>query len=293
MHIGVDLARCVIGSLSAFKRPGSYHCGTGGGEERDQVQKFVACVDKLLQTGGLGTKFCAVFVGLSRGAFDITVKPVLEVYDRAFDRWERVPTESEIDSVRTALGFERVTVEGQTITLAPGTRLDLGGLAKGYIIDRAVTALRRAGISDGLVDAGGDIRAFGSNNGEPWRIALQNPRDPADFLAVIELTDRSVTTSGDYERYFDPEREYHHIIDPRTGRSATVLISATIVADLALDADALSTSVFVLGPDEGLALVEELAGIEALLITRDREIITSTGMADFIRGSVREAGRGR
>ncbi len=224
---------------------------------------------------------------LSGGAFDITVEPVLEVYDRAFDRRERPPAAAEIDSARSLVGFERLSLSGNTITLAEGTRIDLGGIAKGYIIDRAVETLRRRGIRNGLVNAGGDIRAFGRNNGEPWRIALQNPRDPSDYLAVIEVADRSVTTSGDYERYFDPDREYHHIIDPRTGRSATALMSVTIIAPRAMEADALATSVFVLGPRDGLELVERLEGIEALLITREREIILSPGMGDFIRGRIR------
>ncbi len=230
---------------------------------------------------------------LSRGAFDITVKPVLEVYDRSFTRSGQPPTAARIDSARRLEGFERLSITGKRVALSEGTRIDLGGLAKGYIIDRAVETLKRAGIRDALVNAGGDIRALGDNNGEPWRIALQNPRDPGDYLAVIEITDGSVTTSGDYERYFDPGFEHHHIVDPRTGRSATALISATVMTALAVDADALSTSVFVLGPEAGLALVEDLAGVEALLITRDREIVASTGMADFIRGGIRDIGRVR
>jgi len=224
---------------------------------------------------------------LSSGAFDITVKPVLDVYRAIFADEDRAPTPAERDAARQAVGFEHLTVTGNEVFLSGEAAIDLGGLAKGYIIDRAVAALRRSGIHDGLVNAGGDIRAFGSNNGEPWRIALQNPRDRTDYLAVIALTDYAITTSGDYERYFDPEREYHHIIDPRTGRSATALISATIIAGRAVDADALSTSVFVLGPEEGLALVERLAGVEALLITRGREIRVSSGLDDYLTGSLR------
>lgn len=214
---------------------------------------------------------------LSDGAFDPTVLPVLELFASAFEERGMPPSEEELRAALELVGASKVTIEGRRITLAPGAKLTLDGLAKGYAIDRAIQALREGGVPGALVDAGGDVRVFGSKEGRPWRVALQNPRDPADYLAVLELQEGAVATSGDYRRYFDPEREYHHIVDPRTGRSAHGVISATVRADTAMTADALATAVFVLGVERGLELVEGLDGVEALLVGEDRKVRRSSG----------------
>lgn len=218
------------------------------------------------------------FSRLSEGAFDITVKPLLDLYQGAFSERGEPPGPDEIERALQRVGFKRVAVMGGTITLQEGTQITLGGIAKGYAIDRAVSILQERGIEHGLVDVGGDMRSFGSKNGEPWNIALQNPRDRNDYAAFIPLREGAVATSGDYERYFDREREYHHIVDPRTGYSATGLISVTIVAATALEADALATAVFVLGATGGMELVRSLEGVEALLITEEGQILASRGL---------------
>ncbi|MFC1629527.1 FAD:protein FMN transferase [Gemmatimonadota bacterium] len=215
---------------------------------------------------------------LTSGAFDITIKPLLDLFSRLFEQEERAPEPDEIEACLQRVGYRRLTVEGNLISLPAGSEISLGGIAKGYAIDLAVAALLQEGIDNALVNAGGDLRALGDREGEPWRVAVQNPRERGGLLATIPLSTMAVATSGDYERFFDPDREYHHIIDPRTGLSARGVMSVTITASSALDADALATAVFVLGAVDGLALIESLDGIEAFLVTDEGMIVTSGGM---------------
>jgi thiamine biosynthesis lipoprotein len=213
----------------------------------------------------------------SGGAFDPTMKPLLELHERSFADRDGPPSAAELRPVLELVDASRIELDGTRITLPPGARLTLDAIAKGYAIDRAIEALRAAGIEHALVDAGGDVRAIGTKVGAPWQVALQNPRDPADWLTVISLADEAVATSGDYRRYFDPEMAYHHILDPRTGEPAEALISVSVRAPTATLADALATAVFVLGPDAGFAFAESREDVEALLVTDDRQVLTTSG----------------
>ncbi len=218
------------------------------------------------------------YSGLSDGAFDITVQPILDLYTESFNELKRAPTDEEIKETSTLIGYKGIIINGSTIKLnKKGMKITLGGIAKGYAIDRAIEVLEKKGIKHALVNLGGNMRAIGSKIDEPWKIALENPRNKGDYITIIDLSDKSVSTSGDYERYFNENKSFHHIINPKTGYSATDLISVTIITDKALDADALSTTVFVLGPEKGLELIESLDGVEGLLITKDRKIIKSKG----------------
>lgn len=215
---------------------------------------------------------------LSDGAFDITVQPILDLYKESFETKKRPPTEEEVKETLKVVNYKDIVIDGNDIRLRKNAKITLGGIAKGYIIDRAIDVLKKHNIEHALVNAGGDMRAIGrKDNGHDWSIALRNPRNEQDFIAIIKLNDKSVATSGDYERYFEPDKKFHHIVDPRTGYSATDLISVTIIADLAIDADALATSVFVLGPEKGLELIESSENVEGLLITSEKEIIKSSG----------------
>ncbi|RKY03185.1 FAD:protein FMN transferase [Candidatus Poribacteria bacterium] len=222
---------------------------------------------------------------ISNGAFDITVQPILKLYSHTFKDLGRPPTEEEIEEAMKLVGYENVVLDGNEIRFRrKGVMITLGGIAKGYAIDKAIEAIRECGIRSALVNAGGDVRAIGLKpGGEKWRIALQNPRNEEEYITVMFISDKAVATSGDYERYFDPNKKYHHIINPKTGRSAVELISVTVIADKAIDADALATSAFVLGPEEGLKLIERIKGAEGLLITRDRRIIRSSGFDRYER----------
>jgi thiamine biosynthesis lipoprotein len=153
--------------------------------------------------------------------------------------------------------------------------ITLGGIAKGYAVDCACEKLINDGIKYALVNIGGDMRAVGDKNGVPWEIALQNPRNKEEYITIITLDNESVATSGDYERYFfENGRRIHHIINPKTGYPANESISVTIIAKKCIDADALSTSVFVMGPEKGKALLDNF-NVKGLIIGSDKQIIKS------------------
>ena len=218
---------------------------------------------------------------LTGGAFDITILPILRLYESSFAEG-REPTVAEIEEALDLVDYTSVRILGDRIEIGEGQQITLGGFAKGYGVDMAIAALESAGIENAIVEAGGDLRVLGSrSDAESWRIAIRNPRDSSEFLTRLAVPNRAVVTSGDYERYYDAQREYHHIIDPTTGRSAAELISVTLIAETAFEADALSTAVFVLGPIDGLAFVEALDGVEALFITRSRRLIRSSGFERY------------
>jgi thiamine biosynthesis lipoprotein len=145
---------------------------------------------------------------LSGGAFDITVQPILDLYDHAFGELERAPTGEEIRQTLRRVDYRRIRLEEGSIRLGPGQKITLGGIAKGYAVDRALQIMRAMGVRDALVAGGGDIRTMGRAEGRrDWRVALQNPRDPRDFITRIRASDLAVSTSGDYERYYDPDKK--------------------------------------------------------------------------------------
>jgi len=229
--------------------------------------------------------------GLSGGAFDITVEPLLELwrYEPGADKqfWELEPAEQQeaISEAMALVGPDRVSVTaGTSIVLAPGTKVTLGGVAKGYAVDQGLKALQATGIKHGLIDAGGDIGALGGKpDDELWEIVLRNPNDSADFLVRFGLTDGAIATSGNYERYFDPAAEVGHIMDPRTGFSSHNASSATVIASTCTQADALATAVFVLGPIDGIGLVDTLETVEAFVVGYEEpgKLYRSKGLGAF------------
>ena len=157
-------------------------------------------------------------------------------------------------------------------------RINLGGIAKGYAIDRAADIIGQCGITQAMVSAGGDSRIIGDRKGRPWVIGIKHPRDPEAIAIRLPLTESAISTSGDYERFFiENGNRVHHIINPATGRSATSSWSATVVGPDALTTDALSTTLFILGAVEGLALIETLEGIDAIIIDSDGKVHYSSG----------------
>ena len=220
---------------------------------------------------------------LSNGAFDVTVKPILDLFHNCHLYERRRPTSEELEKAFKLVGYQGIVIDDQKIVLEkPGMGVTLDGIAKGYIIDQAIDVLVQHGVSRAFISAGGDIRALGEYTlNVPWRVALQDPRDENNLIAIVYLKNKAIATSGDYTQYFSSDRSAHHIVDPRSGVSAVGLISATVVADRAIDADALATSVFVLGPTDGIELIERVPNTEALLITESREILTSSGFGKF------------
>jgi thiamine biosynthesis lipoprotein len=248
---------------------------------------------------------------LSQGAFDPTIGKVVDSWGFT-QNWDRtgvghVPSPAVlrplIENTRD-FSIDSVTKTGQLSSAS--VEIDFGGIAKGYIVDRVVEILQESDLDNALVDAGGNIRVFNSHprrvlwweDRRPFRIAVQHPRDEQKVLGVLEIWgDRALATSGDYQRCFfadvlgnifpcryadEPGKtRYHHIIDPKTGMPARGLISVTILAPTATEADALSTAVFVLGPEKGLELVERLENIECIMVTDERRILKSPGLADI------------
>jgi thiamine biosynthesis lipoprotein len=225
----------------------------------------------------------------TEGAFDVTVGPLLRAWGFGTAEMD-VPSAAELARAREGLGFTNVLLdpEGGTVRLLhPDTRVDLGGIAKGYIVDRAMELLAERGAKHAVVDAGGDVRILGGRPGQnardaarAARVGIRHPRRPGDLIAVVSVFDGSVLTSGDYERYFFVDGvRYSHIIDPRTGYPARGLTSVTIVSQEAMLADSLSTAVFVMGPEKGLELINSWPGVEGMLVTEDEQIIMSEGMA--------------
>lgn len=213
------------------------------------------------------------------GAFDITYASVGHLYDF---RAHRHPTDEQIAAGLGAVDWRHVKVDLAASTVrydAPGVRIDLGGIAKGYAADRAVDILRAQGIRHASVTAGGDGRILGDRLGRPWIVGIRHPDDAARVIARIPLADAAISTSGDYERYFDEDgRRYHHIINPRTGKSAGGLRSVTIIGPTATETDALSTSVFVLGPERGLELIKRLGDLDAVIVRTDGKVLYSSGL---------------
>jgi FAD:protein FMN transferase len=223
---------------------------------------------------------------ISDGAFDPTIAPLIDLWG-FLDHDYRVPATAELIETLPLVDYTRLEIatEQQSLFLLDKSMgLELGGIAKGYIVDRVLDTLKVANIEHAFVNAGGDIGLIGTRpDGEQWRIGIRNPREEQNIIAVLPATGGSIVTSGDYERTFSEDGiSYHHILDPKTGLPARELISVTIVAGEAITADAFSTAVFVLGPEKGMALIEESEGVEGILITPQMEIILSSGLEGIV-----------
>ncbi|WP_111641643.1 FAD:protein FMN transferase [Marinimicrobium alkaliphilum] len=217
---------------------------------------------------------------LTDGAFDITFASVGRLYDyRAGER----PDPDTLAALRDAIDYRliRLDVERHEVYYADArVYADLGGIAKGYAVQRAMDALRSLGIEHASVSAGGDSQVIGERHDRPWVVGIKNPRDPESIAIRLPLTDAAISTSGDYERYFidaDGER-IHHILNPDTGTPAGDIASATVIGPSAYDTDPLSTAVFIMGVDAGLALINRLPDFDAVVITRSGQVFYSDGL---------------
>ena len=220
------------------------------------------------------------------GAFDISFAAAGRLW--SFEPGgAAIPDSATVTAALAHVGFRRIHLDAaeRSVDLPAGMRVGLGGIAKGYGVDRAMAVLMEHGVEHGVVNAGGDMKVLGLKNGEPWEIAIKHPRDRDRVLALLRVSNTCVVTSGDYERFFEIEgKRYHHILDPRTGYPSTGCLSATVIAPSARDADALATACCVLGPDEALRLVELLPRTEALLVGMDGVVHTSSGLEGLTAG---------
>jgi thiamine biosynthesis lipoprotein len=219
------------------------------------------------------------FSRLSGGAFDITYAAVGQLYDY---RLQVRPTEEALARARAAVGYRHLVLDAQARTVRfalEGMRIDLGGFAKGHAVDNATQILRDRGVRHAIVTAGGDSRVIGDRRGRPWTIGVRDPRRPGAMVAVLPLEDVSISTSGDYERYFDADGvRFHHLIDPATGRSPSGVHSVTVLADDGLTTEALSKTVFVLGVEKGLRLIEAQRGVDAVVVDAAGALHYSSGL---------------
>jgi thiamine biosynthesis lipoprotein len=219
------------------------------------------------------------FSDLSHGAFDVTVEPIVDLIARSFAESNNPPSESEVDYLLQEVGYNKIQLTGSAVQLQKGMGITLDGIAKGYIIDTAIEALRTQGYGHALVEAGGDIRALGGKEGgKGWRVGIRDPFGRQSLIRIMDVSDRAVATSGDYEIFFDTNGEYFHIVNPKDGCCPQEIHSATVVASNAMDADALGTTIMVLGAKKGLDLVENIDGIECFLVLRDGSTVESSGM---------------
>ena len=221
------------------------------------------------------------FSTLSHGAFDITFAGAGQLYDYR----ERVrPTDAALTRACASIGYQHLLLDPATRSVRfglAGMRIDLGGFAKGHAVDRGAAILRRLGITNAIVTAGGDSRVLGDRRGRPWTVAIRDPRRAGEVVAVLPLEDVAISTSGDYERFFDDgDERCHHVIDPRTGKSPSSVRSVTILADDGLTTEALSKSVFVMGVTEGLRLIESRPGVDAVVVDAQGVLHYSSGLLD-------------
>ena len=206
----------------------------------------------------------------SGGAFDVTYAPLRTLWRKA-QREGILPTQEQINEARRAVGSDKLVLTDRSAQFAvDGMEVDLGGIAKGFAVDEAAEAVRAAGARSALVDIGGDMCLIGRRgDGEKWKVQLRDPRPGDNPPIYLRLADCAVATSGDYARYFSVAgQRFSHVVDPRTGRPVADVPSATVVAPDATTADALATAVSVLGPHEGIELVNSIEGVECMIMAR-------------------------
>jgi thiamine biosynthesis lipoprotein len=219
------------------------------------------------------------FSKLSGGAFDITFAGAGRLYDY---RAGVAPDPAALADALPLIDWRHVRLDpgARSVRFArPGVRIDLGGFAKGHAVDNAVLILRRLGIRNAMVAAGGDSHVMGARGDRPWTVAIRDPRREGAVVALLPLEDVSISTSGDYERFFERDGvRFHHVLDPRTGRSPGDVRSVTIIADDGLTTEAFSKTVFVLGVQQGLRFVEAHAGIDAVIVDAQGALHYSAGL---------------
>ena len=218
----------------------------------------------------------------TNGKFDITFGALADIWKFDHDQDNTVPTRAQIEARLPLVDFEQVVIDrtaGTAFIRKPGMRVHLGGIGKGYAVDRAVALLKERGLRDFMIQFGGDLYVAGTNGGKPWTLAIADPRGNHNPFATIEMSDGTFSTSGDYERTFMKDGvRYHHIIDPDRGEPARLCRSVTLVTNRAVIADAVAKGVFILGPTDGMALIEKLPDVEGVIVGANNQVLVSSGL---------------
>lgn len=259
----------LIGILSRFEVDSALSVLNGAGRLAAPPPELLEVLDRALG-----------YHRATRGVFDISVWPVLELFGvRLGGAAPAPPTDSEVAEALTRVGADQVSASRREVRFGrDGMAVTVDGIAKGYIVDRMARVLERRRVRRYLIDAGGDIRASGrKEGGRPWSVGVRDPWRAGELPDRIALARGAVATSGSYERYFDPERRYHHIVEPGAGRSPVESASVTVVAPDAMAADALATTLFVLSPPDALAFLDTQPGCECLIIDRHGHTHRSRG----------------
>jgi thiamine biosynthesis lipoprotein len=222
------------------------------------------------------------------GKFDVTFGALSGLWKFDHDQDNVIPDMSDVRRRLQLVDYRAIQIDdtaGTVLLVREGMSIHLGGIGKGYAIDRGVGILRARGFRDFMIQSGGDIYVGGMRDGRPWRLGIQDPRGSAGrVFAELDLSDGTFSTSGDYERFFIKDgRRYHHLLDPATGEPARGARSVTIVANLAVIADGLSTGVFILGPTAGMALIEKLPDVEGVIVSDKNEVLVSSGLRRTLR----------
>jgi len=215
------------------------------------------------------------------GALDVTIYPVVRSWGFTTGEY-RVPDQETVSALLKRVDYSQVSLEGNLLTLPEGVEIDLGAVAKGYTGDVLMDLFRAGGVTSAIVELGGNVQALGAKpDGSPWRVAVQSPEGEG-YAGVLEVTDKAVVTSGGYQRYFERDGEtYWHIIDPRTGRPArSGVLSVTVVADEGVVGDALSTALFVMGPERAAAYWRARGGFDYILIDEAGAVTVTEGLED-------------
>ena len=239
------------------------------GQLRDAPPEIAQVVSKALY-----------FHGLSQGAFDITVMPIVDLFKEKLGQGKKVvPSEKELRHALELVDSNMIQLKEKTIVFKkPGMGITLDGIAKGFIVDKASELLAAHHIENHLINAGGDIRTMGARaDKKPWAVAIQDPLKRKNYPDIVRMNNGAIATSGNYEVYFDREKMFHHIVNPRTGLSPDLSTSVSVTAPNAMEADALATGVFVMNPSKGTDFVDALNKCESLIIAKDGTLLKSKG----------------
>lgn len=223
---------------------------------------------------------------LTEGGFDIAIGPGVRLW--GVTESQHIPTQEELNQIKPLTDPDKVVVDrsrGTVYLKEKGMRIDSGGNGKGFAADKVKKVLESRGIRSGIVALAGDLKVFGKKpNGERWRVGIQHPRKKGETLAFLDLTDKAISTAGDYERFFMKDGViYHHILDPRTLQPARECQSVTLVADEGIVADSLDTGIFVMGAEKGMALIEKLPYLGGVIVDKNGKILVSSNLKDQIR----------
>lgn len=220
------------------------------------------------------------YANMSDGMFDITLGPIIDLWQIGTEM-ENVPSNEALEALLPFVDYNLIEINGNEVLLKEEMSLDLGGILKGYAADQVKKIFDRNDVQSGIINLGGNVYVHGMNDDKDWRVGIRNPYgDKSEYIGILSVSDKSVVTSGPYERFFMKDGiRYHHILNPYTGFPVENDIeSVTIVSDRSIDGDALTTTLYALGVDKGLKLIQTIEGVDCIIVTKNNTIIITDGL---------------